>query len=395
VPSAILTVVGADGQTASADVADVAQLPERDQPVVVKPRVDAPATVGVGTVLESSEPVWLIAPDSVSYQWLRDGQPIPRATGSAYTVTAADIGHEMSVAVTGRREGFADSTLTSPGVILPGAPIQPPDGPDDPNPPDGPSTPDPPGTPDPPDGPGASNDTTGPSRGGDPSGSGDGSGTKDPTVDAPETPALPGGGQTPHQAVSPPGADSPKDSRVIAVTSIRAAATKIRLARGKTVKVPIVAYPALGSGDEATVQWTRTGDSVQVEGSPAAKGITTKTLGKAFTVLLKAKALGTSKIKVTAGGRSLTLTVTVVPKVKPVTKATISGTKKLRRDQTAALTVKLRPAGATAAVPRWKSSKPAVATIDATGRIVAKKAGKTVITARVGKTKTKVVITVR
>ena len=37
----------------------------------------------------------------VSYQWLRDGEPISGATSSKYTVTAADVGSRLSLKVTG------------------------------------------------------------------------------------------------------------------------------------------------------------------------------------------------------------------------------------------------------------------------------------------------------
>ena len=53
-----------------------------------------------------------------SYQWLRDGTPIPGATGSKYTATGADATRAISVAVTGSLPGFAPATVTSYAVTI-------------------------------------------------------------------------------------------------------------------------------------------------------------------------------------------------------------------------------------------------------------------------------------
>ncbi len=44
---------------------------------------------------------------SIAYKWLRDGVPIPNAIDDKYTLIAADVGHVISVSVTGSKEGFA------------------------------------------------------------------------------------------------------------------------------------------------------------------------------------------------------------------------------------------------------------------------------------------------
>jgi len=71
----------------------------------------APVITGdnhVGSVLEVSDGSW-DAPDlRLSYQWLRAGEPIPGATGRAYTLSGPDWCQPVSVAVTASREGYAD-----------------------------------------------------------------------------------------------------------------------------------------------------------------------------------------------------------------------------------------------------------------------------------------------
>jgi hypothetical protein len=54
---------------------------------------------------------------SYAYQWLRDGQPIARASGQSYRVGLDDLGHALSVTVTatdGADSGTATSAPTAP-----------------------------------------------------------------------------------------------------------------------------------------------------------------------------------------------------------------------------------------------------------------------------------------
>lgn len=57
----------------------------------------------VGSRHRVSGLAWSATPDTVAYQWLRNGVPISRATGSTYVPTIADIGRELAVRVTGQR----------------------------------------------------------------------------------------------------------------------------------------------------------------------------------------------------------------------------------------------------------------------------------------------------
>jgi hypothetical protein len=98
----------------------------------------APATVQVvvyvsamqtGTVAISGTPVvgatltavragWIDLA-TPSYQWLRDGVPIAGATGEAYTVSADDAGHRLSVRVTEAPSWYLPVAATSDAVAVP------------------------------------------------------------------------------------------------------------------------------------------------------------------------------------------------------------------------------------------------------------------------------------
>ena len=64
----------------------------------------------VGSTLSLTDPVWntlgLLGVVTNSYQWLRDGVPIPGAAGSQYDVTSADAGHQITTKVTGQLLGL-------------------------------------------------------------------------------------------------------------------------------------------------------------------------------------------------------------------------------------------------------------------------------------------------
>jgi hypothetical protein len=66
-----------------------------------------------GKVLTADAGTYLPADVDVRYQWLRDGEPVPRANGSRYLVTGRDLGAELSVRVTVSAEGHTPATYTS------------------------------------------------------------------------------------------------------------------------------------------------------------------------------------------------------------------------------------------------------------------------------------------
>lgn len=80
------------------------------------PEVQAPAGTGVGATLSSTPPSWNQADVSMTYQWLRDGQPIAGATGTTYVLTVSDFNRTISLRVTGKKSGFTDGVTVSNAV---------------------------------------------------------------------------------------------------------------------------------------------------------------------------------------------------------------------------------------------------------------------------------------
>lgn len=79
---------------------------------VSEPTVEGSAKPG--RILTADAGTYLPADVDLSYQWLRDGEPVRRATGSRYLVTGRDRGAELAVRVTVSAEGHTPATYTSP-----------------------------------------------------------------------------------------------------------------------------------------------------------------------------------------------------------------------------------------------------------------------------------------
>jgi hypothetical protein len=69
-------------------------------------------TFKVGKVLNALLGTW-DSGTNFSYQWLRDGVAIAKATGSTYKPVAKDKAHKLSVRVTGKKTGFSSITKVS------------------------------------------------------------------------------------------------------------------------------------------------------------------------------------------------------------------------------------------------------------------------------------------
>ncbi|MEJ5913644.1 S8 family serine peptidase [Pseudokineococcus sp. 1T1Z-3] len=67
----------------------------------------------VGSELTAIPGRWSPAPVELSYQWLRDGEPVEGATGRTYVLQPADAGAALSVRTTATREGYATASQTS------------------------------------------------------------------------------------------------------------------------------------------------------------------------------------------------------------------------------------------------------------------------------------------
>ncbi|WP_166790458.1 carboxypeptidase regulatory-like domain-containing protein [Cryobacterium tagatosivorans] len=74
-------------------------------------------TVAVGSVLTALPGAWGPAPVTLSYAWRANGALITGATGSTYTVTAANIGAVLTVTVTGSKPGYTTVSRTSAPTI--------------------------------------------------------------------------------------------------------------------------------------------------------------------------------------------------------------------------------------------------------------------------------------
>ncbi|EPD84708.1 hypothetical protein HMPREF1529_01311 [Microbacterium sp. oral taxon 186 str. F0373] len=81
------------------------------------PTVGASLTAVAGTVDPSTA--------QVTYAWRRDGVPISGAVSAQYTVTTADVGHALSVALTASADGFTAATAVSDAVTGQDAPTTP------------------------------------------------------------------------------------------------------------------------------------------------------------------------------------------------------------------------------------------------------------------------------
>lgn len=99
--------------TATVTSAQTAAVAPAQQRTVVAGTVTISGTPLVSSTLTAQPGTW--SPNNVrlSYQWLRDGVAIQGETGSTYTVALTDIGHRLSVSVTGARFGYVSATATS------------------------------------------------------------------------------------------------------------------------------------------------------------------------------------------------------------------------------------------------------------------------------------------
>jgi hypothetical protein len=187
------------------------------------------------------------------------------------------------------------------------------------------------------------------------------------------------------------------------VSAVKTTKATIYVAKGATVKVPVVARADVAGQAEFT--WTTSNAGVAAR--PAVAGAKLARSGSfqagvganSNTVLeVKAKKTGTSKITiVAASGKRLVLTVKVTAKATALKAIKSSGAAKrtLKAGQAAQLSVALSPAKATGAIVRWKTSNGAVAGVDQAGRVTAAKAGKATITATAQGKKTSFTITVK
>jgi hypothetical protein len=88
----------------------VAALIERYSKVHVEERSALHGTAALGNTLTVNPGTYTPADALISYVWLRDDRPIPRAHGSQYVVRPADVGTRLSVRITARKPGLKPVT---------------------------------------------------------------------------------------------------------------------------------------------------------------------------------------------------------------------------------------------------------------------------------------------
>lgn len=72
----------------------------------------------VGSTLTATDGSWTPAPDTVTFQWLRDGSAIAGATTATYRPTSDDVGSTLTVEATASKSGYGDASAVSAGVTL-------------------------------------------------------------------------------------------------------------------------------------------------------------------------------------------------------------------------------------------------------------------------------------
>ena len=75
----------------------------------------------VGGTLTANPGTWNAAGLAFSYQWTRNGAPIPGATSPVYTATAADLSEDVAVRVTASKSGYYASAVKDGGTVHIGA----------------------------------------------------------------------------------------------------------------------------------------------------------------------------------------------------------------------------------------------------------------------------------
>ena len=92
-------------------------------PVAPAPVVSG--TMVVGSTLTATRGSWAPASAKLTNQWFRDGVAIPKATGSTYRLTNADLGTVVRVRVRGTRKGYLNTYAWS-AALEPVSPVTPP-----------------------------------------------------------------------------------------------------------------------------------------------------------------------------------------------------------------------------------------------------------------------------
>jgi predicted outer membrane repeat protein len=110
-----VTATSLDGQTATATgsyTITAASVPVQTAPPTIS------GTPLPGDTISCSTGTWSGSPTGYTYQWDRDGQPIPGATGATYTVQIGDEAQTLSCVVTASNQTGPGAPATSAGVLV-------------------------------------------------------------------------------------------------------------------------------------------------------------------------------------------------------------------------------------------------------------------------------------
>ncbi|WP_156316570.1 FG-GAP-like repeat-containing protein [Leucobacter japonicus] len=91
-------------------------------------RAEVPKITGTpkaGTTLQATAGTWAPGSTKLSYQWLRNGNPISGATRATYRLEPGDVAHRIAVTVTGAAPGYTTASRSSASIKVAGAPVVP------------------------------------------------------------------------------------------------------------------------------------------------------------------------------------------------------------------------------------------------------------------------------
>lgn len=101
-----------------ADLTPGTGTPTPEQPVIGAGAVVVRGRAVQGRTLHAEAGTWTPGGVALTHQWLRDGAPIPGATGPDRRLTRADAGHALTVRVTGALAGADPVSRTSTAVTV-------------------------------------------------------------------------------------------------------------------------------------------------------------------------------------------------------------------------------------------------------------------------------------
>ncbi|GAA3669830.1 hypothetical protein [Microbacterium marinilacus] len=105
-----VTVTGElDGHTSASETSETSTV-AKGTLASATPKVTG--TVKMGSTLKAAAGSWTKG-TALTYQWLRDGKAIAKATSASYTLVAADAGKRISVKVTGALSGYTTAAKSS------------------------------------------------------------------------------------------------------------------------------------------------------------------------------------------------------------------------------------------------------------------------------------------